>query len=142
MKQAIGSLVFLISLLLCKAVFAQQNTSKQLIERTILAYSNAWASNDTASLSPLLHNNFKLRFINNGSLVESKKKYLLLKMGPKTEVDPRVKTTILSVDINGDLAHAKVSTVSPQGTFVDYFVLAYLTKNWVISDRFSYLKGK
>jgi type II restriction/modification system DNA methylase subunit YeeA len=118
---------------------AQQLTSSEMIKNTLETFTNAWASSDTTELSKVLHPNFKLRFINNSELVETKKRFLLNRMGPKQARDSKVTLSILSSDIMGNLAHSKVKIKSPQATFNDYFILAYTNQKWLITDRFSYI---
>ncbi|MFK8007871.1 MAG: nuclear transport factor 2 family protein [Saprospiraceae bacterium] len=117
------------------------SADKALIEQTIENYFTGWITNDTTKIGSAMDITCQLKNIkDNKVVIYDRATYLgFFKPGPPKE---NSHGKILSIDITGPIAAAKVKLETPKGLFTDYFNLIKLENQWYIVDKISTYMAK
>ncbi|MCE7039071.1 PQQ-dependent sugar dehydrogenase [Dyadobacter sp. CY312] len=130
--------ILLLSLLITHfPTFSQDApTERQLIENTIQAYFDGWATGDTVKLGKAMHESCHLKNYRDGKFtLFSKRQYLNLFKPHKRPAN--LTTRIVSVDITDNMGSAKVEISTEKDLFTDYFNLMKTNDGWFIADKVS-----
>ncbi len=134
MKKTITTLLLCISI--STLTFAQKS-DHELVKQTISYYLDGGTNNDFDILKKAFHVNGTMKFIRDGEYKEVKvleyfKK--AMKPGPKQNR----KTRIVSIDITGNAAQAKIELMYPNASYIDYMNLLKTNGEWkIVSKIFS-----
>lgn len=115
--------------------FAQ--TDKEQIENTIGHYFDGWATSDTTKISMAMHSSCRLKSFRDSSFTNMDKSTYLARFSTPRKRDPYLITEILSMDITGNIAQAKIKIETPKAIFTDYFNLIKTKEGWFIVDKIS-----
>ncbi|QLG46978.1 nuclear transport factor 2 family protein [Costertonia aggregata] len=134
----------IITLLLCITIsttICAQDSDYKLIEQTVSYYLDGGTNNDFDTLKKAFHKNATMKFISNGeytevNAIEAFRKGI--KPGPKQNR----KTSIVSIDITGMAASAKLKLEYPNGTFIDYMNLLKIDGEWKVVSKIFHRKTK
>jgi aldose sugar dehydrogenase len=135
MKKIPLLLSFILAITLSLDSFAQ--TDKEQIEITIGHYLDGWATSDTAKISMAMHNSCRLKFYRDSSFTNIDKSTYLARFSTPKKRDANLITEILSMDITGNIAQAKIKIEIPKAIFTDYFNLIKTNEGWFIVDKIS-----
>ncbi len=118
------------------ALDAQDPQEKQAIEATIQRYFNGGANSDISEFKKAMHPNAYLKFISNGQYreIDMPTYYGFFKAGKKNKRESK----ILSIDITGNAAAAKIRIYTKTRIFTDYFTLLKFKEGWKIVSKTSY----
>lgn len=117
-------------------IFAQQRQSdKQLIRKVLTNYMDGRNNGDTARLSSAFHHQADLR-----SRDEKTGKLMIWPIADYiSRFTPGVKINctgkIISINITGNAAQAKIKLYYPDKTYADYFNLLKIDEKWVIASK-------
>ncbi|MFK7773678.1 MAG: nuclear transport factor 2 family protein [Saprospiraceae bacterium] len=135
------SFTFLLPLLFLMLSCEQQKSMEKsedevLIEQTIENYFTGWISNDTSKIGSAMDITCQLKNIKEDKVViYDRATYLgFFKPGPPKE---NAHGRIISIDITGPIAAAKVELETPKWFYTDYFNLMKLKDGWFIVDKIS-----
>jgi aldose sugar dehydrogenase len=109
-------------------------TDRQLVERVIQRYFDAWAVGDTAMFNRAMHESLHLKRSLDGKFADMTRQVYVGGTRPHPR-DSTLQTRIVSVDIVGNIASARTEISIGQSTFVDFFNLLKLDDGWVIVDK-------
>ncbi len=114
----------------------EESPDRVLIEQTIENYFEGWISNDTTKIGSAMDITCQLKNIKeNKVVIYDRATYLgFFKPGPPKE---NAYGKIISIDITGPIASAKVELEIPKRLFTDYFNLMKLDDRWYIVDKIS-----
>ncbi len=114
----------------------EKSADETLIEQTIENYFEGWISNDTTKIGSAMDITCQLKNIRDEKVViYDRATYLgFFKPGPRKENSAG---KIISIDITGPIAAAKVELETPKRLFTDYFNLMKLKDRWYIVDKIS-----
>lgn len=116
--------------------FAQQGQSdKKKIKAVLMNYIEGRNNGDTARLSSAFHPQADLRFRNEktGKLVIWPIADYISRFTPGTKINCTAK--IISINIAGNAAQAKIKLYYPDTTYADYFNLLKIADKWVIASK-------
>ncbi len=131
-KRHILGAVFGVCLLLCLPARAQTDTEQ--IKQTLTDYMEGTANGEPAKLRNAFHPDFKLYGVTSTDelLIRSGEQYIeSFSGGKKTDRVGR----ILAIDIENNVATAKVEVVVPNRVFTDYFLLLKYKGAWKIVQK-------
>jgi hypothetical protein len=127
--------VLIIAIFFCAKSFAQSD--KEQITAAIETYFHGWATSDTAIISKAMHTSCHLKYFRDGKFTDvTKNQYLANFKAPKPR-EASTKTSILSMDITGNIAQAKTEIETDKAIFIDYFNLIKSNEGWLIVDKIS-----
>jgi protease I len=138
MKKIIFTFVVFISAIsLCIA----QNTDYEDIEKTVSYYLDGGTNNDFETLKKAFHEQAMMKFVSKDgykevNAIEFFKK--VMKPGPKQN---RI-TRIQSINIDGNIATAKLEIEYPTFFFIDHMSLLKIDGNWTVVNKIYYRKSK
>ena len=142
MKSRFYLFVFVLSFLaLNNAAQAQTEVSDHdAVTATIGHYFEGGAKSNIAEFKKALHPKTFLKFVRKGEYTEigMPKYYGFYKPG---KINERT-SQILSIDITGTAAAAKIRIVGKRRIFTDYFTLLKLKEGWKIVSKTSFTKMK
>ncbi len=123
--------------LLNGATFAQQaSTEKTLLEETLMNYLDGGTNGDTIRLSKAFHPSASMRFVRDGKFVDVPISQYIA--NTKVGVKQNRSTRIVSYDIFGTAAQAKVEIQTDAFRISDYFNLLKIDGRWqIVSKIFS-----
>lgn len=131
------SIVFIIWLITCSGtLFAQEKqTEQELIRITLDNYIEGRNNGDTARLASAFHKQADLRFRNEetGNLVIWSISDYVGKFTPGKKFNCTGK--IVSIDIAGSAAQAKIELYYPDKTYADYINLLRIGDKWLIASK-------
>lgn len=147
------SIAFLLPLLFLMFSCEQQNSNEKtaeeitkkpikksadevLIEQTIETYFDGWINNDTSKIGSAMDITCQLKNIREEKvIIFDRATYLgFFKPGPPKE---NSHGKIISIDVTGPIAAAKVELETPKRLYTDYFNLMKLKDGWFIVDKIS-----
>ena len=137
MKQLLLTLV--ITLCTFSSTFAQ-NPDEALVKQTLNYYLDGGTNNDFDTLKKAFHDTATMKYIGNGEYKEVNAIEFfksVMKPGPKQDRD----TKILSVDISGHAAHAKLEIRYKDFSFIDYMNLLKVDGEWKVVSKIFYRKS-
>lgn len=118
-----------------------QGTSSdhQAITTTIQNYFEGGANSDISKFKKAMHPNAFLKFISKGQYreIDMPTYYGFYKSGKKHQR----KAYILSIDITGTAAAAKIRIETKKRVFTDYFTLLKFREGWRIVSKTSFTKS-
>jgi len=115
-------------------------TSKKQIEDLLLNfYHKGHELSDGELYRPMLHDNFSIFWINNGKKIEStdKEDYISWYEAENRNTKLRWQTDILSIDVEGDIASAKVRIYNQNFGYLDYFNFMRENGKWFAVNKIS-----
>jgi len=114
----------------------EKSPDTALIEQTIGNYFDGWISNDASKIGTAMDITCQLKNIKEDKVViYDRATYLgFFKPGPPKE---NAFGKILSIDITGPIAAAKIELETPKRLYTDYFNLMKLKDQWFIVDKIS-----
>jgi len=129
---------FLFVAFLFSSSIAQEVTSDEQvqIEHVIQNYFDGWLTGDTTLLGSAMHSTCHLKFFPRGEFGMRTREDYLSGFKPR----PRLKDAegrIITIDITGVAAAAKVELEIPGRLFTDYFNLLKIEDRWYIMDKIS-----
>ena len=125
--------IFLTTLFVCTTAFSQ-DTDKHLVERTLSYYLDGGTNNDFNTLKKAFHPNASMKFISQGEYKEVNA-LEFFERGMKSGTKQDRKTTILTIDINGMVAQAKLKIEYSSFYFIDYMNLLKVDREWKIVGK-------
>jgi hypothetical protein len=120
---------------------AQQSaTEKALLESTLLDYLEGGTVGDTVRLNRAFHPSASMKFVRDGKFEDVPiDQYLSrIKVGEKQNRSTR----IVSYDISGTAAQARVESQYPTFKFIDYFNLLKFNGRWLIVSKIFFRENK
>lgn len=134
------SSVLLLSMTILTTLAAQSQAEKAALEKTLLNYLEGGTDGDTTRLIAAFHPSASMKFVDNktgefrdvpiATYLDNARK----SAGKKSDR----KTKILSYDIDGTAAQAKVEIDFGTGMFHDYFNLLKINGEWKIVSKIFY----
>jgi Putative lumazine-binding len=123
----------LVTVLSFNFCMAQTKTDEEKVKNTLFKYINGRNKGDTALLSSAFHPTADLRYINQGNYtIWPVEEYVGgIKPGRKQDCIAR----IISIDILGTAAQAKIELEYPRRKFADYFNLLKIDNEWYIANK-------
>lgn len=110
-------------------------TERELAERTLRAYLDGWATNDSVLLNRAMHSSTYLkRYVDGRVGLMSRQEYVGTGRSLRAR-DSSLSTRIVSLDIVGRIASARTEISIGTTTFVDFFNLIREDAGWVIVDK-------
>jgi protease I len=128
-------------LVCCTSLIFAQESDKALVEKTVTYYLDGGTNNDFETLKKAFHKNATMKFISKEgykevNALEFFKK--VIKPGPKQNR----KTNIISIDITGNAAQAKLEIEYETFVFIDYMNLLKVDGEWKVVNKIFYRKPK
>ncbi|GAB5400348.1 MAG: hypothetical protein Aureis2KO_19330 [Aureisphaera sp.] len=116
-----------------------QDAEIDSVKKTLNYYLDGGTNNDFETLKKAFHETATMKYIRDGSYtevnaVEFFKK--VMKPGPKQNRE----TKILSVDVSGHAAHAKLEIRYENFSFIDYMNLLKVDGEWKVVSKIFYRK--
>lgn len=140
MKRIFSLLAFT---LLVSPVFAQSGAEQYpAVAQAVNYYLEGGTNNDFETLKKAFHETATMKFIANGEEYREVNAIEFFKKGMKPGPKQNRKTRIVSVDIAGDAAFAKLEIEYPTFTFVDYMHLLKVDDEWKIVSKIFYRQEK
>ncbi|SEQ35666.1 nuclear transport factor 2 family protein [Neolewinella agarilytica] len=117
-----------------------QDTSSDyaLVEQTVGYYLDGGTNRDFETLKKAFHESAKIRYLKDGVYHEANCLEFFGKMKPGEKQDRQ--TRIVSIDVSGYAASAKLEIEYPTFTFVDYMTLMKIDGKWLIMAKVSYAR--
>jgi len=135
---------FLLILLVATASFttlsAQSKEEKAAVEKTLLNYLEGGTNGDTTRLIAAFHPSASMKFVDNKTGEFKDTPIATYLDGARKSAGKKSdrKTKILSYDIDGTAAQAKVEIDFGTGMFHDYFNLLKINGEWKIVSKIFY----
>jgi Putative lumazine-binding len=115
---------------------AAASGERAAVGATLEVYFKAHATGDGTHIRRAFHPDAKIQSIKEGKLAASSRDEFAARFSGKPAADEaRRKRRILSIDIAGDAAVAKVELDYPDVHFIDYMSLLKLDGSWVIMNK-------
>jgi hypothetical protein len=138
MKKVLLSTLLFFALL---ATTNAQDTSSDyaLVEQTVGYYLDGGTNRDFETLKKAFHESAKIRYMTADGYNEANCLEFFggMKPGPKQDRQTR----IVSIDVSGNAASAKLEIEYPTFTFVDYMTLMKIEEEWKIVAKVSYRRN-
>ncbi len=131
---------FLMCLMVGMTIYAQE-TDEKLVKQTVSYYLEGGTNNDYETLKKAFHPNASMKFIRGGEYQEVNALAFFkkgMKPGPKQERQTR----IISVDVMGHAANAKLEIEYATFMFIDYMNLLKVDGEWKVVSKIFYRKPK
>lgn len=123
--------------------FAQSGASEYpAVAQAVNYYLEGGTNNDFEMLKKAFHETATMKFIANGEEYREVNAIEFFKNGMKPGPKQNRKTRIVSVDIAGDAAFAKLEIEYATFTFVDYMHLLKIEEEWKIVSKIFYRQPK
>lgn len=137
-----GPLLLLIGYLSATA-FAQK-TDRELVEETLWNYMDGGTYGDTARMAKVFHPSASMKFINKqtGQFTDMPIADYLARIKASAGKKTDRKTRILSVDIVGTAAQARLELDYPTFQFIDLFNLLKINGTWLVVSKIFYRVDK
>ena len=111
------------------------------IAQTVNYYLEGGTQNDFDTLKKAFHATATMKYMRNGEYNEVNA-LEFFERGMKPGPPQNRKTRIVSIDVAGDAAFAKLEIEYPTFTFVDYMHLLEIDGEWKIVSKIFYRQGK
>ncbi|MFS4469696.1 nuclear transport factor 2 family protein [Maribacter sp. 2210JD10-5] len=118
-----------------------QDNDKREVEKTVSYYLDGGTNNDFETLKKAFHKDATMKFIRNGEYKEVNAiKFFkkAVKPGPKQNR----KTSIVSTDVTGNAAAAKLKIEYERFNFIDYMNLLKIDGEWKVVNKIFYRQNK
>ena len=123
--------------------FAQSGAQEYpAVAQAVNYYLEGGTNNDFDTLKKAFHETATMKFIANGEEYREVNALEFFKNGMKPGPKQNRETRIVSVDIAGDAAFAKLEIEYPTFTFVDYMHLLKVDGEWKIVSKIFYRQPK
>ncbi|MEM9545970.1 MAG: nuclear transport factor 2 family protein [Bacteroidota bacterium] len=113
-----------------------ENPDKIEIENTIQMYFDGWLTGDTTLIGTAMHSTCKLKTLKNEKVAIYDRSTYLSFFEPRPKLE-NAEGRILTIDITGPAASAKVELETAERLFTDYFNLLKEKDRWYIMDKIS-----
>lgn len=123
-------IIFLVSI---NSITAQE-PEKALVEKTLSYYLDGGTNNDFETLKKAFHETATMKFISDEGYKEVNA-LKTFKKGMKPGPKQNRKTSILSVDVTGNAATAKLKAQYDNFAFIDYMNLLKIDGEWKIVSK-------
>lgn len=137
-KVLLSTFLFLV---LVTTATAQENATSDyaLVEQTVGYYLDGGTNRDVETLKKAFHESAKIRYLTAKGYNEANCLEFFggMKPGPKQDR----KTRVVSIDVSGYAASAKLEIEYPTFTFVDYMTLMKIENEWKIVAKVSYRRN-
>lgn len=114
-----------------------QESEKALIEKTVSYYLDGGTNNDFETLKKAFHETATMKFISDSGYKEVNA-LQFFKKGMKAGPKQNRKTSILSVDVTGTAATAKLKAEYDTFAFIDYMNLLKIDGEWKVVSKIFY----
>lgn len=138
MKKCFLILIFCMAI---QNVLTAQETDQELIEKTVSYYLDGGTNNDFETLKKAFHENATMKFISDSAYKEVNA-LDFFKKGMKPGPKQNRKTSIISVDITGTAANAKLKIEYDTFAFIDYMNLLKIDGQWKVVSKIFYRQRK
>jgi hypothetical protein len=123
-------------LLAGSVAFSATTADEQEVRAVLDHYLAGHATGDGAHFRMVFHPDSKLYFNREGKFsTRTAEEYISAASGKPAPDEPQRKRRIVSVDVSGDAAQAKVELDYPTVFFTDYFNLLKVDGKWVIVNK-------
>ena len=141
MRHALVGLSLVVAL--AAGAAAQQPSAEALVRRTVETYLHGLKFNDVASFKKAFHPDAKLFFVRkDGSLGQLTQEQWYEGFEKSAGKEEPGELKIVSVDVTGDAASAKVREEYPDSVYTDYVSLLKLGGEWKIVNKVYVLERK
>lgn len=118
-----------------------QDTDEQLVKQTVSYYLDGGTNNDFETLKKAFHPNASMKFIR-GTEYQEVNALAFFKKGMKPGPKQDRETRIVSVNITGNAASAKLEIEYATFMFIDYMNLLKIEGEWKVVSKIFYRKPK
>jgi aldose sugar dehydrogenase len=127
-----------LAIILFSACFFFQSkaqSDKELVSAVIEMYFDGWTTSDSTKVGKAMHSSCQLKLYRDGAfIIMPREKYLSGFKTPKAK-DKDTHTSILFIDITGNIGQAKAKIETATSIFIDYFNLIKTNEGWFIVDK-------
>lgn len=129
---------WLVIILYPGCLFAQNQTDRTQIEAVINQYFEGWKAGDTTKLGAVMHSSCQLKNYNEAEnrFTQFSRNVYLGFFKPR-EPHPQTRGRIVSVDVTGYIASAKIEIITAWEVYTDLFNLMRMDGRWYIVDKVS-----
>jgi hypothetical protein len=121
---------------------SKAQTDKELITSVIEMYFDGWTTSDTTKVGKAMHSTCQLKLFRNGAVtVIPRQQYLSGFKEPRAK-DKDTHTSILYIDISGNIAQTKSKIETATAIFIDFFNLIKTNEGWFIVDKVAHRTDK
>ena len=115
-------------------------TDKKLLEETLMNYLDGGTFGDTTRVTAAFHPSATMKFVNNQTGKFTDVPIADYLKGAKANAGKKAdrRTRIVSYDMMGTAAQAKVESAYPTFKFIDYFNLLKIDGRWLIVSKIFY----
>jgi hypothetical protein len=116
------------------------NNNKRQIKKLILNnYHKGHENSDGELYRPILHDNWKIFWINQDNKIEFADKETYISWYKPENIDKKLKwkTKILDIDIEGNLAAVKIKIFNQDFGYLDYFQFMKRDNQWIMINKIS-----
>lgn len=139
MDMRLKALIGLSALLLLAAqLWALPDGERQGVEEALQHYLQGGSAGDAERVAKAFHPQAELKFVRDGAYFELPLKDYLARVTRPVEREGR----IVSIDISGNAAHAKIELESDRYKIVDYMNLLKIEGQWKIVNKIFYSEPK
>ncbi|MBX2827264.1 MAG: nuclear transport factor 2 family protein [Flavobacteriaceae bacterium] len=133
-------LILTFAIVVCAfSVTLAQDAEHQAVKKTLNYYLEGGTNNDFDTLKKAFHANATMKYIRDGAYTEVNAIEFfkgVMKPGPKQDRQ----TKILSLDVTGNAAHAKLEIRYEKFSFLDYMNLLKVDGEWKIVSKIFHRK--
>ena len=116
-----------------------QSSDREAIDQTLNYYLEGGTNNDFETLEKAFHETATMRYMADGYQDVNAIEFFKSRMKPGPKQDR--KTKIVSVDIAGHAASARLEIDYPTFTFIDYMHLLKIDDEWKVVSKIFYRKS-
>ena len=128
---------------LSTTAFARTRASEAEVRAALQHYLQGHATGAGSHFQLVFHPDAKLHFIRNGQFsTRTAAEYIAGASGRPAADEAQRKRRIVSVDVSGDAAQAKIELDYPSAVFTDYFNLLKIDGKWLIVDKTYHARQK
>ena len=119
-----------------------QESDYTLIEKTLSYYLDGGTNNDFETLKKAFDESARMIYINKEGNLQNVNAVEFFKKGIKPGPKQNRKTRIVSIDVTGHAANAKLEIEYPNFAFIDYMNLLKMEGEWKVVNKIFYRKNK
>lgn len=128
---------------LSTAAFARVRASEAEVRAALEHYLQGHATGDGSHFRMVFHPDARLHFIRNGQFASrTAADYIAGASGRPAADEAQRRRRIVSVDVTGDAAQARIELDYPTVVFTDYFNLLKIDGKWLIVDKTYHARQK
>ncbi len=116
--------------------YEPKTDDEQAIAEVIGNYFDGWLTGDTTLVGSAMHSTCHLKFVREDKIAQRNRKQYLSGFKPRPRL-PEGEGRIISIDVTGTAAAAKIELETADRIFTDYFNLLIEEGRWYIVDKVS-----